>query len=229
MQTIIYSCGAVGTVFGVIAAVMFSTNHKILGIWISFAAIVVLLLALAVYLHDEVIKGENVLSSDNKKTATPTDSIKAHKSDSVVTKNQPNAKKRAVKHIEIPQKPKDSDEQPSEVKSIVEQNLPQVLKLSFVTETIPSSKQDFPYALKVVVQTNMPIAPTHIRVIANGEIGHGDFGFDGPAMITNIRYGHQENIFELFFESPPVTPQRPLIVFLWSKTKINVDNIVVIP
>jgi hypothetical protein len=126
-------------------------------------------------------------------------------------------------------KPKQSDT----TKTIPDQAAPKdqtppILEIRFVPESIPSTNKSFPYGLRVTIQTNMTISPTHLRVITDGEIGWGDFEFWETGETSGIHSTYAANLFDFVFQSPPFTPQRSLVVTLLSVKKISVQKVMVI-
>ncbi len=98
-----------------------------------------------------------------------------------------------------------------------------VEKIRWSTEAVPSRRESFPFGLQVVIQTNVVISPTHIRIDCDGPVADGQFRFAGPiSSMFNVMAGPSGNSFELHFGGPPFTPQTPLVVTLYSASKIKV-------
>ncbi len=103
-----------------------------------------------------------------------------------------------------------------------------VAKVSIVSqERIPSYDKNFPFGLKVVVQTNVVIQPVSIVFRCDGEIGKGEVEFAGDAgsIFTKIRSGvllESQDRFLASFENPAFAPEKAMLVMLFSKTPIKV-------
>ncbi len=90
---------------------------------------------------------------------------------------------------------------------------------------VASDNSNFPYALEVVVQTNVDISPVKLAILCDGPIGEGHAGLEGGGAYTMIREGLAQgngNIFIVQWETPTWTPQRSMVVRLLSKTAIHV-------
>jgi len=89
---------------------------------------------------------------------------------------------------------------------------------------IPSDEPSLPFGLEVVVQTDVDIAPVKLAILCDGPIGKGRAQFEAAAVYTMERQGlsrGNENIFVAEWETPAWTPQRPIIVRLFSKSAIR--------
>ena len=105
---------------------------------------------------------------------------------------------------------------------------PAIKKVSWVSEATPSSDEHFPYGLKITIQTSVPISPVDLVVECTGDIGRITswyLGEPGMLMATMVRAGVHGRTCELGFDSPAVTPQKPLVIILISTEKIAVKNI----
>ena len=79
----------------------------------------------------------------------------------------------------------------------------------------------------MVIQTNVLIEPVSLVFICNGEVGNGDitFGSDSGAVFTNSKIGvipERPTAFVAVFQTPPFVPEKPMSVWLYSKSKISV-------
>jgi hypothetical protein len=100
--------------------------------------------------------------------------------------------------------------------------------LRYTQEAIPSIDADFPYGLKVVLQTTKTLpVPITIMVGCNGEIGKGTGSLSGVAMYTGgsglgIRNPH---IFGISVQSPQIEPEDTVVFRLYSKAPLQAIGI----
>jgi hypothetical protein len=89
---------------------------------------------------------------------------------------------------------------------------------------IPSDDSNLPFGLEVVIQTDTDIVPVKLAVLCDGPIGKGDAALEGGGAYTMIIHGLAEGndrIFITKWETPAWTPQRPILVRLFSKAAIR--------
>lgn len=114
----------------------------------------------------------------------------------------------------------------SEDKATLQEPHPPIKKLAFVSEEISSPSEKQPYGLRVTIQTNTPINPVHLKVECDGRISEAHVSFAGPTSVMfNKMTTISNDIFEFSFAMPPFTPQTPLIVTLFSRTRIQVQKV----
>jgi len=90
------------------------------------------------------------------------------------------------------------------------------------TEGISSPFPEAPYGLALTLQATVPISPIHFVVECDETIHQASFRFSGMAsMVVGVRETLAANKYEFYAESPPLTPQRPLIVSLFSRKPIR--------
>ena len=105
---------------------------------------------------------------------------------------------------------------------------PQLEGLRFTEKQISSPHVGAPYGLSVTIQTDTTMQPTRLRVECDGVISRGNFSFSGGSvtmMRTSGVLQNQPNVFELSFEFPPFTPERPIIVTLFSARTIHARRV----
>ena len=92
-----------------------------------------------------------------------------------------------------------------------------VKKLLFTQEPTNSTRDDAPYAVKVVIQTNVTIKPVSIVVKCDSEATSGDFRMAGTYTFINSGYGYTDDDKRNFWfhfndEFKPETPITALIM-----------------
>jgi hypothetical protein len=142
----------------------------------------------------------------------------------VPPKNPSENKAPAHKNI----KPPPSTRKPTEEKPQQSADPPPIIDVRLVSqEQINSPLPQFPWALKVVLQTNVAIQPVSFLFECNGEIGQGEvsFGADEGLVSQWDRSGIVigfPNRYLVSFASPGFYPDKPMILHLYSKSKISV-------
>lgn len=92
---------------------------------------------------------------------------------------------------------------------------------------LPSEDASTPYKLRVVVQTNVRIEPVSFvfrcsEIIEKGQVSFsGDGGLVSFKDRTGVLLAHKE-AFLVSFESPAFTPEKPMLLDLYSKGPIKV-------
>lgn len=128
--------------------------------------------------------------------------------------------------IQPPKEPLHRPQKQSEDKTTPQEPHPLIKKLAFVSEEVSSPSEKQPYGLRVTIQTNTPINPVHLKVECDGRISEGHVKF---ARLISVMSGKmttiRNDIFEFSFTMPPFTPQTPLVVTLFSRTRIQVQKI----
>jgi hypothetical protein len=111
---------------------------------------------------------------------------------------------------ELPTKKKNDAESPAKPPLPIE-------TLMFTQRQVSSDRSDYPYAVEVVVQTTTPIQPVSLMFACSSEVEELQ-----PRLAVSfsvaIGYvtGHKE-LALLKFDSPGITPDKPLVVVLKSK------------
>jgi len=95
----------------------------------------------------------------------------------------------------------------------------------------PSTNPGLPFGLEVAIQTDTLIQPVAILLVCDGEIGDGRAGAGDGAYIKTKMGVIQDhaNWFLVSWESPPFTPQQPIVVTLFSKASIRATKFQVVP
>ena len=89
---------------------------------------------------------------------------------------------------------------------------------------ISSDDPSFPFGLEVVIQTDVDIIPVKLAVLCDGPIGKGEGGFEGGGAYTMVIQGlaqGNDHIFIAKWETPAWTPEKPIVVRLFSKSAIR--------
>lgn len=99
---------------------------------------------------------------------------------------------------------------------------------------IPSTNPQFRYELKVVVQTNVPIHPVSIAFVCDNEISEGSVAFAGDQgeMFVKVRSGvlvANKKVYLASFEEPTFTPEKNMVVLLFSTEPIKVTSFQPVP
>lgn len=94
---------------------------------------------------------------------------------------------------------------------------------------VPSERDDYPFALEATIQVQSAVAPFGIGFIASTEIKGKRMT---PGVYTMSSSGELSGIPEpaktwsTQFETPAVTPQKPLVVRLYGKEAFRVERII---
>lgn len=107
---------------------------------------------------------------------------------------------------------------------------PTVEKINYTSDVISSQREDLPYGLQLTIQTNVVIEPTNLRVECDGPIGWADFdlastGSVSTSILRGVQTAIRGNTYAFSFDDA-FRPQRPIIVTLFSATKISVMRVV---
>ena len=97
----------------------------------------------------------------------------------------------------------------------------------FAARRVPSTKPESPYALQVVVQTDIPVEGAALEIDFDQPIDDGDFFVAGQAVMMSVRKGitadHKGFVFSFGF--PSWTPEHPIVVTVYSKQPAQVAGI----
>jgi hypothetical protein len=100
-------------------------------------------------------------------------------------------------------------------------------------EQIVSVREGYPYGLKVVLQTDLQIQPVAILLECDGVVGEAVYGPQGGGMIFNATDGMLEglsdNWYAISWDTPAFTPDKPVIITLYSKAHLTVKSFQMIP
>ncbi len=114
--------------------------------------------------------------------------------------------------------------------SVTEPAVTEGLRIS--QRRVPSRRNDAPYATEITVQVASSIQQMALRITCDGPIEEGTYNVVGQGIYTKTRTGisgRDHNQYFVSFESPPVTPQNPLIIMLMSKAAIKVTQVDRVP
>ena len=103
---------------------------------------------------------------------------------------------------------------------------PVLVGIRYSQTRIPSTNPEFPYGLKVVVQTDKTIQLSKIVLAFDGDVGYGDFSIADVGMYhgsAGVGIG-RPNIFLAQLKSPEIKPETPMIFKVYSKSAIKVIN-----
>jgi hypothetical protein len=97
-------------------------------------------------------------------------------------------------------------------------------KLTFSQEAAPSKREDAPYAVKVVIQTNVVLQPTSLAVKCSSEFTAAETHVLGTSVLQNMGEGHVGNktVYWFFFGAPAFRPENPVVILLMAKQPIRV-------
>lgn len=118
-----------------------------------------------------------------------------------------------------PEKPQSTPSKPPDLPP------PVVSEIRFTERRTDSPKKEFPYALQVIIQTNVTIQPTAFKIECDNEIAEGSFFVSGQSALMNVRWGTDHNVFFFSFGYPPFMPESSVVATLLSKSPIRVKRI----
>lgn len=102
---------------------------------------------------------------------------------------------------------------------------PVVRHIRYTERRTPSDKPQFPYALQVIVQTDVSIQPVALEIECEDEVNDLSFFVASQSVYFTVSQGFggpKHNVAFLRFTFPPLTPESPLVVTLFSKKDIRV-------
>jgi hypothetical protein len=104
---------------------------------------------------------------------------------------------------------------------------PDVKKLIYTQEPASSRREDAPYAIKVVIQTDAILQPVSIAVKCNVDVVAGEYYLVGSGSLRDAGDGYVVNkpVYWLFFGDPPFRPESPVILLLMAKEPIQVMSV----
>jgi len=104
--------------------------------------------------------------------------------------------------------------------------------IRYTSRRAPSDKQELPFALQVIIQTDTSITPVALAIECDGEIGDVRFFVAGGGVYMNTYSGvpgPRNDVAVVRFSFPTLTPEAPLVITLLSKTDIKVKQIARLP
>jgi len=102
-------------------------------------------------------------------------------------------------------------------------------KLIYSVQSVSSYKPEFPFAIQITIQTNVQINSPRIHIECDDTIYYNRAKFINSSNIFGRKHFFNGNLDTFYCDFPPLTPQNPLIITLFSKRKINVLNVTRIP
>jgi hypothetical protein len=103
---------------------------------------------------------------------------------------------------------------------------PQVAQVRITTQReIPSRNKEAPYGWEVIIQTNVTLPNILLNLVCTGPVSSGDIlpSMDYTGMtVCSTEVAPDRNVLIARMASPPVVPERPLVVRIYSKTRIRV-------
>jgi hypothetical protein len=102
-----------------------------------------------------------------------------------------------------------------------------VRRLSYSQGVVSSEREDAPYAMKVVIQTNVVLQPTSLVVKCDSEFAASKFTVLGALQLTGAGEGHvgDRTAYWLFFAGPAFIPENPVVIILMAKQPIRVLDV----
>lgn len=105
---------------------------------------------------------------------------------------------------------------------------PTVEHTRFTWRVVPSDKPEFPYALQVIIQSDVTIEPVSFAVECTGPVEEVRSFIAGQGAyfnVFNVPSEQNKNVGIVHFTFPPLKPETPLVVTLLSKQDIRVKSI----
>lgn len=104
--------------------------------------------------------------------------------------------------------------------------IPTIENTRLIQKPTISDKAEYPYGLQVIIQSNVVIQPVGFGLECDGEIGDFSFFIAGQTAYMSVQKGigggANRNVAIIKFGFPPLTPESPMVVTLFSKTQIKV-------
>ena len=90
-----------------------------------------------------------------------------------------------------------------------------------------SKRDDAPFAIQLVIQSDAPSQPTAFMIETSGEMVDGEFFIAGESVMMGVGYGVQpdKKHFYLRFEYPAFKPESPIVVTIYSKSDIAITSV----
>jgi hypothetical protein len=117
---------------------------------------------------------------------------------------------------------------PSKKPSTPELPPPVLQGIRYTQRRTASTNPAAPYGLQVIIQTDSNMQPVGFALECDGEIDSFNFFVAGQSAFMNVLQaiqGPQHNMAVLRFGFPPLTPESPLVVTIFSKQDLRVIEI----
>jgi hypothetical protein len=105
---------------------------------------------------------------------------------------------------------------------------PLPLTFRWTVKDVPSTKPDLAFEKLITVTASTLFTPVSIGVMCDSDIEAIDSQFAGNGVYMNQKGGTDDNNKEVgfvSFDSPAMTPERPLYIWIWSKMPLKVLDI----
>jgi|SRR6266849_4229434 len=105
---------------------------------------------------------------------------------------------------------------------------PPPLTFRWTVKDVPSTKPDLAFEKQISVTASTLFTPVSIGVACDSDIESIDSQFEGNGVYLNQRSGTDDNNKKMgfvSFDSPAMTPERPLFIWIWSKTPLKVLDV----
>jgi hypothetical protein len=102
------------------------------------------------------------------------------------------------------------------------------MDVRFTAEPTNSTLAEAPYAVRVVIQTNVAIQPTSLYIQCDAEVAKGEFHLQGTGAYRDAGEGYVNNdrrTYWFYFGDPAFRPETPLVVTLMSARPIHVQSV----
>jgi hypothetical protein len=102
-----------------------------------------------------------------------------------------------------------------------------VRKLTYSQEVVSSDKEDAPYAVKVVIQTNVTMQPTSLVVRCDSEFAASKPMVLGAPVLMHAGEGYIANrtAYWFYFAEPAFRAENPVVILLMAKQPIHVLDV----
>lgn len=109
-------------------------------------------------------------------------------------------------------------------KSTIPSQPPVVQHLRFTERRVASDRPESPYALQVIIQTDVDVERPRIELEFTGSVEDGGFFVAGQSITIMKRWQLAEQHLgaRLAFDFPKWTPDAPIVVTVWSKQEVHV-------
>lgn len=105
---------------------------------------------------------------------------------------------------------------------------PVLVGLRYIDTPTPSTNEQFPYGLQVVVQTDSILKSPTIILVFDGDVGNGTYRIQGAVTSNTLRSGilvDNPNTYLVEIEKPDIRPETPIIFKIFSKSLIKVVDV----
>jgi hypothetical protein len=102
---------------------------------------------------------------------------------------------------------------------------PQPVEIKYaVLDVVPPQDKPFKYEKQVTVMVNAAYTPVSLGVVCNAEIEAVDARMEGASIRINERKGIDDTkkVAFAYFEGSPVTPDKPVVIDVWSNQPFSV-------